>query len=146
ERCDHARFANARLAGDQHHLALPLPRQLLAREREFDLRLATDETDRACRADCLEATLRCRCTFDRPHRDGLGDALDLAATEIAKIEEIAEQPARRRGNDNSTQLRQALQPGREVWRITDSCLLLRRSSADEIADHHKPGCDCDPDL
>src|SRR4029077_13230780 len=86
ERCDNARFADPGLARDQHHLALALPRELLARKHEFDLRLAADKANRARGADRLEAALRCGSTFDRPDRDGFGDALDLAATEAAKSE------------------------------------------------------------
>jgi hypothetical protein len=67
-------------------LALALPSQLLAREREFDLCLAADNTNRARRAHRFEAALRCGCTFDRPDCDGFGDALDLAAAEVAKSE------------------------------------------------------------
>ncbi|MGY3030984.1 hypothetical protein ACVIIV_000154 [Bradyrhizobium sp. USDA 4354] len=43
-------------------------------------------------------------------------------------------------------LRQALEPGGEVWCIADGRVLLRRISADEVADHHKPGRNCDPQL
>ena len=78
ERCDQARFSDPGLAGNQHRLALALPRQLLAREREFDLCLAADKAHRARGAHRLEAALRCGSTFDRPDRDGFGDALDLA--------------------------------------------------------------------
>src|SRR5919108_5360220 len=83
EHCDQARFADPGLAGNQHHLTLTLPRQLLAREREFDFCLAADKAQRARRAHRLEAALRRRPTFDRPDRDGFGDALDLAQAETA---------------------------------------------------------------
>src|SRR5467141_1700700 len=86
EHCDQARFADPGLAGNQHPLALALPRQLLAREREFDLSLAADKARRARGAHRLEATLRCSATFDRPDRDGFGDTLDLAAAEAAESE------------------------------------------------------------
>ncbi|MEY9690040.1 hypothetical protein ABH976_001186 [Bradyrhizobium ottawaense] len=62
--------------------------------------------------------------LDRPDRDGFGYPLDLAAAEVAKREEITEQPARRRGNDDRSRLRQALEPGSEVWCIADGCALL----------------------
>jgi hypothetical protein len=39
-----------------------------------------------------------------------------------------------------------LEASRDVRRVADHCLLLRRASADEIANHHKPGRDRDPHL
>src|SRR6185295_12808801 len=89
ERCHNARFADPGLAGNQHHLALALPRHLLAQKREFDLCLAADKAHRACGAHRLEAVLRRSAAFDRPDRDGIGDALDLAKAEVAKSEETA---------------------------------------------------------
>src|SRR5882757_10136298 len=99
ERCNDARFADPCLAGNQHHLALALPRQLLARERERDLCLAADQAHRARGAHRLEAALRCGFTFDRPDLDGFGDALDLAAAEVAKSEYFAKRLARRSSDD-----------------------------------------------
>src|SRR6185312_17025215 len=86
ERCHNARFADAGFAGNQDHLTVALPRRLLARAREFDLCLAADKAHRARGAHCLEAALRCNSTFDRPDRDGIGDALDLAKAQVAKTE------------------------------------------------------------
>jgi hypothetical protein len=119
---------------------------MLAREREFDFCLATDEAHRAHRAHCFEAALRCGSTFHGPCRDGFGDAFDLPKAEAAQREEIAEQFARRSGNDNCSRLGKALEPGCNVRRIADHGLLFRRGSADEVAHHHKPGRDRDPDL
>src|SRR4029077_6840013 len=86
ERRHNARFADSGVTGNQHHLALALPSQLLAREQEFDFRLAADKANRARRAYRVEAALRCGRTFDRPDRNGFRDALDLAAAEVAKSE------------------------------------------------------------
>ena len=141
-----ARFANPGLAGDQHHLALPFPCQPLARQRECNLRLAPDKADRARGANGFEAALRYGSTLDRPDRDGLADTFHLAAAEAAKREQIAKQRARRSGNDNRARLGQALESGSDVRCISDRCLLLRRLSADEVANHHEPGRDGDPHL
>ena len=40
----------------------------------------------------------------------------------------------------------ALQPRREVRRLTDDRLLLSRTRSDQIADHHQPGGDADAGL
>ena len=137
--CHQARLADPGLAGNQHHLALPFPRQPLARQRECDLRLAPDKADRTRGAHRLEAAFRYGPALDRPHRDRLADTLDLAAAEAAERKEIAKQCARRRRNDDRAGLREALQPGSDVRRVSDRCLLLRRIAADEVADHHEPG-------
>src|SRR5262249_41762583 len=124
KRCHIARFADSGLAGNQHDLSLASPRQLLAREHEFDFCRAANEADRSPRSHRLEPALRFGCTFDRPDFDWFGNAFYFAVAEIAKREQIAEQPARRRGNDNGSWLRQTLKPGSDVRRITDHALLL----------------------
>ena len=146
EPCHKARFADPGLAGNQHHLALALPRQPLAQQCECDLRLAPDKADRARGAHRLEAALRDGSALDRPDFEGFADPLDLAAAEAAKREKIAEQRTRRSGNDNRARLGQTLEPCRDVRCIADRCLLLQRFPADEVADHHEPGRDGDPHL
>src|SRR6266702_216254 len=86
ELCHKARFADAGLAGNQYHLALAQPRQLLARSHAFDLCLAADKANRSRRAHRLEAALRCGSTFDGPDGDRFGDAADLAVAKAAKSE------------------------------------------------------------
>ena len=81
-----------------------------------------------------------------PGRHRPGDALDLDGAEIAVLEEIADQPARARGDDDRARLGQGLQPGGEVRRFADDRLLLRRAFADQIADDHQPGGDPDARL
>src|SRR6266702_2536117 len=57
ELCHKARFADAGLAGNQYHLALALPRQLLARSHEFDLCLAADKVNRSPSSRRVEAAM-----------------------------------------------------------------------------------------
>jgi len=66
----------------------------------------------------------------RPHRGG--DALDLDGAEIAILEEIADQPARARGDDHRIRLGQGLEAGGEVRRLADDIVL------DNLAAHDKP--------
>ena len=75
-----------------------------------------------------------------------GDALDLDGAEVAALEEIADQPARARGDNDRPRLGQGLQASREVWGLADDRLLLSRAFADQIADHYQPGGDPDPRL
>ena len=74
------------------------------------------------------------------------DALEGLGSEITKHEQIAEQPAGRLGDDHRARLGRTLQPRREIGRVADHRLLLRRAFADEIADHDQPGGDADARL
>ena len=82
----------------------------------------------------------------RPGPRRAGDALEVAGPEVLQLEEIAEQPSRAVGDDDGTRLGESLQARREVWRLADHRLLLRRTRADQVADHDKPGGDTDPHL
>jgi hypothetical protein len=75
-----------------------------------------------------------------------GDPLYLDGPEIAVFEEIANQPARGRGDDDCVRFGQRLQPGGEVGRLANDRLLLRGALADQIANDHQPGGDLDPRL
>ena len=81
-----------------------------------------------------------------PHRYRPVDALDLDGTEIAVIEEIADQPSRRGGDHDGIRLGHGLQTRGEVRRLANDRLLLRRSLANQVADDHQPGGDPDPRL
>ena len=48
--------------------------------------------------------------------------------------------------DDAVRLRNALQAGRKVRRLTYDGLLLRSARADQIADDHQPGGDADASL
>jgi hypothetical protein len=74
-----------------------------------------------------------------PSRHRPGDALHLDGAEIAALEQIADQPARARGNHDSVRLGQRLQPGGEVRRLTDDGLLPRRTLANRIANDYQTG-------
>ena len=93
-------------------------------------------------ADPRNASNRLSTTLGRntcQARTGAADALHLDRTEIAILEQIADQPAGARGDDYRVRLRQGLQPGGEVRRLPDDRLLLRRALPDQIADDDQPG-------
>jgi hypothetical protein len=71
-----------------------------------------------------------------PNRQRPGDALDFDSAKIAALEEIADQPAGARGNDDRVRLGQGLQAGGEVRRLADNRLLLSRSCTNQIPDDH----------
>jgi hypothetical protein len=66
--------------------------------------------------------------------------------ERAQREAVAEQPARGGGDHHRAGLGQSLQPGGQVRRLADHRLLLRRTFAEQVADHHQAGGDADAHL
>src|SRR5580693_6497355 len=121
-----ARLANARFARDQDDAALAGLRLLPAPSQQPQLLVAVDEW-RARRAQRLETALGSAlahypCGFDR-----YGEAFDLDRAEILVVEQPAGQPPRARRDHHRPWLGQRLQPRRQVWRLADDRLLLRRT-------------------
>ena len=130
---------------EQHHLALAVLGLLPALEQQRELLLAADQRRQAGALQRLEAALGRgprRATRQAAHR--LGEALERLRPEIVELEQAADQPPGRLGDHDAARLGQRLQPGREVRRLADHRLLLRRTLADQIADHDEPGGDADP--
>ena len=126
----------------------PSPALARAQRRNSRSISSSRPTSRAQRrsAQRLEPARDGARTQHLPGRHRPGDALHLDGAEIAVLEEIADQPARARGDDDRVRLGQGLQPGGEVRRLTDDRLFLRRAFADQIADDHQPGGDPDARL
>ena len=141
-----ARLADAGFAGDQHDLAVSRLGARPAAQQQVDLLVAANQPGQRRSAQRLEPARDGARTQYLPGRHRRGDALDLDGAEIAVLEEIADQPARARGDDDRVRLGQGLQPGGEVRRLADDRLLLRRAFADQIADDHQPGGDPDARL
>jgi len=72
--------------------------------------------------------------------------LTIDGAEIAVLEEIADQPARARGDHDRVRPGQRLKTGGEIGCLADNRLLLRRAFADQVADDHEPGGDADARL
>src|SRR6516164_1491140 len=141
-----AGLADAGLAGDQHDLTVSRLGAHPAPQQQVDFLLTPDQRGQGRAAQRLEAARDGARTQYLPSRHRRGDALDLDAAEIAALEEIADQPARARGDNDRPRLGQGLQTSREVWGLADDRLLLSRAFADQIADHYQPGGDPDPRL
>ncbi len=95
---------------------------------------------------CLEPALRDTGAQHprRPHRPS--NAFDPDLAQIAVFEQPAGEPTGLRPDHHRARLGQRLQPGGEIGRLPDYRLLLRRTLADEISDHHQPRLDPDPGL
>jgi SAM (Sterile alpha motif) domain-containing protein len=61
-------------------------------------------------------------------------------------EQRTDLPPRAPGDDDGVRLRQCLQPRRDIGGLPNDRLFLRRTGADQIAYHHQPGGDADPQL
>ncbi len=67
-----AALADARLAGQQHHLAFAVLRQVPALDQQAEFVLAADKTGQPAAPHRFEAALGCRHPLDRPGLDRLG--------------------------------------------------------------------------
>ena len=143
--CARRDFADAGLAGNQHDRALAALRLLPAAHQQRQLLVAADERCRG-RAQRLEAALGTALAQYPRGCDRRRQASDLEGAEILVVEEPAGQMPRARRDHHGSRLGQRLQPRREVRRLADHRLLLRRPLADQIADHDQPGGDPDPHL
>ena len=124
-------------------MTLAVARLLPALAQQRDLLLAPDQRGQRGRAQGLEAIDAARCQHARdPHR--LGEALEMLLAELDAVEQIADQPAGARADDERAGLGQTLQAGGEVGGLADHRLLLGRALADQVADHHDAGRDADP--
>ena len=115
------RFADAGLAGEQHHLAFAglCPRP--APQQQFEFFFPPDERGQAGRVQRLEAAFHGTRPQRRPGPHRPGDALEVLGPEVLQLEEIAEQPSRAVGDDDRVRLGQRLQARREVRRLADDC-------------------------
>ena len=139
-----ARLADAGLAREQHHLPLAVRGLPPAAEQQGNLLLATDQRREARGLARLEAAFRTTFAFDPPGGERLGEAPQALRAEVGQLEQAAQEPARRLADDHAARLRERLEPCREVRRLADHRLLLRRALADQIADHHEARRDPDP--
>ena len=80
----------------------------------------------------------------RQGRLRLGEAGERLGSEIGEVEQPADLPAGRFGDDQCVRHGQTLQPGGEVRGLADDPALLRCALTDQIADHGEPGGDAEP--
>src|SRR5215831_14378755 len=135
---DDTRLAEPRFAGDQHYLAVSCLGARPAPQQQVDLLVAANQWAQRRSAQRLEPARDDAWAQHLPDRHRTGNAFDLDGAEILVFEQIANQPACARGNDDGIWLGQRLQPGGEVWRLADNRLFLRRAVADQIAHDHQP--------
>ena len=135
QRPDHARLADPGLAREQHHLAVAVLGPGPALEQDAELVLAPDQRREMLAMQRLEAAFGATLALDPPGGERLGEALQPLRAEIGQLEQPADQPAGRLADDHAARRGERLQPRREVRRLADHRLFLRRAFADQLADH-----------
>src|SRR5678815_2935804 len=86
-----ARLADAGFARQQHRLALAIPRELPAIDKQRHFAVAADQAAEHAAMLGLEATRDVALRDDAPGFDGLGEALQLHQAERAQFEGAAQQ-------------------------------------------------------
>ncbi len=138
------RLADAGLADQQHSLPLAGSGLAPAFQQQRQLLVTADHRQESSTTPGLEAAAG--STFAQ-HREGCyrqRQAFQRLRRERRQLERGADQLPRGLGDHHLARLGHALQPGRQVGRLADHGLLLRRSLADQLADHDEPGGDADP--
>ena len=146
ERRQNARLADARFARDERDLTFALARLAPAVEEQRHLMLAPDEGRQALRPRRLEAADVLRLAKDRPAGNRRVEAFQGLRAKRLQLERAAQQPPRRLRDHHGARLGQRLQPRRQIGRLADDGLFLRRALSDEVADHDDAGRDADADL
>jgi len=141
-----ARLTDSGFAGDEHDLAVAGLGAGPTAQQQVDFLVAAYQRPEHRSVQSLKAAGDRTRTQNLPRRHWRSDALDLDRAEVAVLEQITDEPARARGDDDRVRLGQVLQPGGEVWRPAHDRLFLRRAFPDQIADDHQPSGDPDARL
>src|SRR6185436_15788053 len=100
ERKGETRLADAGLTGDKHNLTFAGSGPLEALQQKSDFVFATDEWGELMPMKSFEAALGLAFADDAPSTNRRGEALQVLRAEIGKLEQSAQQPVRRFGDDD----------------------------------------------
>jgi hypothetical protein len=95
---------------------------------------------------CLEAAFHFDRSQDLPGGYWLRPSLKRDKAEIAEFEMPISETMRTLGNQHGTGIGERLQARRQVRRLANDCLLLRRAFAGQIAHDHQTGGDANANL
>jgi hypothetical protein len=143
QRRGQARFADARLAGDQHHPPFAELRLLPAPQHQVELFVAADQWS-GPRTQCLKTADDLALADHTPGTLWLGKPRKRLGAEILDLEQGADLSPGAVGNNQGARSGQRLQAGGEVWRLADDAPLLRGTRTDQIANHDEAAGDADP--
>ena len=138
-------LAHARLAREQHRLALAVAGQPPPVQQQSELVLAADERGQAGRPPGLKpARSIVPLAGHPPSPHGLREAAQGRPAEVDEVEHASEQAPGAVGDDDRAGFRELLQARRQVRGLADHRHLTGVTLADEVAHDHEPGRDPDP--
>ena len=146
ERLHDARLADPGLAGQQDHVAVARPGALPARQQQPDLLVAADQRRQAAPGGGLEPTRRAGRLAHLVDRDRRLDSLDHVRTALLEDDQALDQPPGPLADHDGAGLGQLLQAGGDVRGLADHRHLVAELAGADVADHHEPGVDADPDV
>jgi hypothetical protein len=142
ERLEKPRLPEARVAREEHRLALALPDLLPAFEQQPHLLVASHERSELARVHVEAAAHACRLEHG-VCADRIGDALQHRGSEILRCEDPRDQPQRRSADQHRVRLGRAFEPRRDVRGVAEGKGLALRSAA-HLAHDDRAGVDADP--
>ena len=140
----HAGLADPWLAGQQDDLTFAGLRTRPAAHQAFKFLLAAHQGSGAG-SQRLEPAQHAAFGDHAPGVLRFGETGQRLWAEVGEVEQAANLAARAVGNDNCVGFGKPLNPGSEVRGFPDNAAFLRRTGADQIADHGEAGGNADAD-
>ena len=143
----HPRFAHPRRRRKKDHLSIAFDSSFPTLPHHADLIDASDQRRHTFAARSgRETAARNVLAHDGPSPNRRRNPLESLRSEIMVIERAAGQAPGRIRNHNGIGGCKRLQSRGEVRRLSDGDALMRRTFADQLADHYRTGRDADPKL
>jgi hypothetical protein len=139
ERRQEARLADARLARDERDLAFALARLAPAVEEQRHLVLPSDKGRHRLRSRRLEAADVLRLAQNHPGGNRRIEAVEDLWSKRLQLEPAAQQPPRGLCDHDGARPGERLQPRRQIGRLANDGLFLRRPLTDEVANDDDAG-------
>ena len=117
---------------------------LPARQQESELLVTTDKGGELGATKCLETALSAALTQGLPSMNRLCDTFERMIAKIGHLEQVTQEPAGARSDDDRSRFGQSLQTRCKIWCLAHHRLFLRGTLTDQIADDDKPRGDADP--
>ena len=127
QRCSKSRLANARLTGEQHHLALTGLCLRPAPQQQFKFFLSTDKIGQTTAMQCLKTACRRALSQRCPSAHRACNSLEVLCPQILEFKQIAEKPSCALSDNHGVWLGDSLELRGNVRSLADDAALLRAS-------------------
>ncbi len=139
---DQAGLTDARIPGDQHHLALTVYHRLPAVQQQAELLVAPDQRREPAIRTGVQPSAHAALGVNPEHMDWLGEALQRVVARILGEEETLHQALAGRADHQAVFVGQPLQAGGQVRRLAQGELLAPLAASD-CSHHHQAGVNAD---